>query len=84
MVVLQAAIPILIGTKFDDFIQLPIDLQWTIASQVRLYAFNKQNTNSIILLFSILGPSYIYFFRLRETRRYKEKALLMFRNSEST
>lgn len=44
MVVLQAAIPILVGTKFDDFIQLPIDLQWTIASQVRLYAFNKQNT----------------------------------------
>lgn len=34
----QAAIPILIGTKFDDFIQLPIDLQWTIASQARSYA----------------------------------------------
>ncbi|KAH0984113.1 hypothetical protein GBA52_011290 [Prunus armeniaca] len=34
----QAAIPILIGTKFDDFIQLPIDLQWTIASQARAYA----------------------------------------------
>ncbi|OMO75505.1 Small GTPase superfamily [Corchorus capsularis] len=32
------AIPILIGTKFDDFIQLPIDLQWTIASQARAYA----------------------------------------------
>ncbi|XP_027347238.1 septum-promoting GTP-binding protein 1 isoform X2 [Abrus precatorius] len=29
----QTAIPVLIGTKFDDFIQLPIDLQWTIASQ---------------------------------------------------
>jgi hypothetical protein len=24
----------LIGTKFDDFIQLPIDMQWTIASEV--------------------------------------------------
>ncbi|KAK9284372.1 hypothetical protein L1049_024759 [Liquidambar formosana] len=34
----QAAIPILIGTKFDDFIQLPIDLQWTIASEARAYA----------------------------------------------
>ncbi|XP_030546268.1 septum-promoting GTP-binding protein 1 isoform X2 [Rhodamnia argentea] len=30
----QTAIPIIVGTKFDDFIQLPIDLQWTIASQV--------------------------------------------------
>ncbi|CAN1232422.1 Septum-promoting GTP-binding protein 1 [Linum perenne] len=35
---LRTAIPILIGTKFDDFIQLPIDLQWTIASQARAYA----------------------------------------------
>ncbi|XP_044465786.1 septum-promoting GTP-binding protein 1-like [Mangifera indica] len=34
----QTAIPILIGTKFDDFIQLPIDLQWTISSQARAYA----------------------------------------------
>lgn len=34
----QTAIPVLIGTKFDDFIQLPIDLQWTIASQARTYA----------------------------------------------
>ncbi|XWS69534.1 hypothetical protein CRYUN_Cryun04dG0187100 [Craigia yunnanensis] len=34
----QTAIPILIGTKFDDFIQLPIDLQWTIASQVNWYS----------------------------------------------
>ncbi|KAL5865162.1 hypothetical protein ACOSQ3_002676 [Xanthoceras sorbifolium] len=32
------AIPILIGNKFDDFIQLPIDMQWTIASQARAYA----------------------------------------------
>ncbi|KAI8009845.1 Septum-promoting GTP-binding protein 1 [Camellia lanceoleosa] len=29
---------ILIGTKFDDFVQLPIDVQWTIASQARAYA----------------------------------------------
>ncbi|KAE8707323.1 Glutamate receptor isoform 1 [Hibiscus syriacus] len=34
----QTAILILIGTKFDDFIQLPIDLQFTIASQARAYA----------------------------------------------
>ncbi|KAJ1418149.1 Small GTPase superfamily [Sesbania bispinosa] len=34
----KTAIPVLIGTKFDDFIQLPIDLQWTIASQARTYA----------------------------------------------
>ncbi|CAL5394584.1 unnamed protein product [Camellia sinensis] len=27
------AIPVLIGTKFNDFVQLPIDVQWTIASQ---------------------------------------------------
>lgn len=74
MVVLQAAIPILIGTKFDDFIQLPIDLQWTIASQVRLYAFNKQNTNSIIVLFSILGPSYIFFFSFERNSTVQGKS----------
>ncbi|VVA98830.1 unnamed protein product [Arabis nemorensis] len=34
----QTAIPVLVGTKFDEFIQLPIDLQWTIASQARTYA----------------------------------------------
>lgn len=34
----QTAIPVIIGTKFDDFVQLPIDLQWTIASQARAYA----------------------------------------------
>uniref|UniRef100_A0A2P2MBC2 Uncharacterized protein MANES_15G074200 n=1 Tax=Rhizophora mucronata TaxID=61149 RepID=A0A2P2MBC2_RHIMU len=30
----QAAIPILIGTKFDDFVQFPPNLQWTIVTQV--------------------------------------------------
>jgi Rab family protein len=34
----QTAIPVLVGTKFDDFVQLPIDLQWAIASQARSYA----------------------------------------------
>ncbi|KAJ0748385.1 putative small GTPase, P-loop containing nucleoside triphosphate hydrolase [Helianthus annuus] len=31
----KTAIPILIGTKFDDFVSLPPDLQWTIVTQVR-------------------------------------------------
>lgn len=30
----QTAIPVLIGTKFDDFAQLPLDVQWAIALQV--------------------------------------------------
>ncbi|KAK4382020.1 Septum-promoting GTP-binding protein 1 [Sesamum angolense] len=34
----QAAIPILVGTKFDDFVQLPPDIQWTIITQARAYA----------------------------------------------
>ncbi|KAL0302058.1 UNVERIFIED_CONTAM: Septum-promoting GTP-binding protein 1 [Sesamum radiatum] len=34
----QAAIPILVGTKFDDFVQLPPDIQWTIVTQARAYA----------------------------------------------
>ncbi|GFZ04907.1 ras-related small GTP-binding family protein [Actinidia rufa] len=34
----QTAIPILIGTKFDDFVQLPPDVQWTIVTQARAYA----------------------------------------------
>ncbi|XP_055801188.1 septum-promoting GTP-binding protein 1-like [Solanum dulcamara] len=34
----QTAIPVMIGTKFDDFVKLPLDLQWTIASQARAYA----------------------------------------------
>ncbi|XP_030949571.1 septum-promoting GTP-binding protein 1-like [Quercus lobata] len=34
---LQTAIPIIIGTKFDDFVRLPPDLQWTIVTQVIKY-----------------------------------------------
>ncbi|XP_058093245.1 septum-promoting GTP-binding protein 1-like [Magnolia sinica] len=34
----QTAIPVLIGTKFDDFAQLPLDIQWAIVSQARAYA----------------------------------------------
>ncbi|KAF7141825.1 hypothetical protein RHSIM_Rhsim06G0214700 [Rhododendron simsii] len=34
----QTAMPILIGTKFDDFVQLPPDLQWTIITEARAYA----------------------------------------------
>ncbi|XP_044501342.1 septum-promoting GTP-binding protein 1 isoform X2 [Mangifera indica] len=33
----QTAIPIIIGTKFDDFVRLPPDLQWTIVTQARAY-----------------------------------------------
>ncbi|THU50745.1 hypothetical protein C4D60_Mb06t23550 [Musa balbisiana] len=32
------AIPILIGTKFDDFARLPLEMQWTIVNQARAYA----------------------------------------------
>ncbi|WOL07740.1 septum-promoting GTP-binding protein 1-like [Canna indica] len=34
----KAAIPILIGTKFDDFVQLPLEMQWTIVTQARACA----------------------------------------------
>ncbi|EPS64418.1 hypothetical protein M569_10362, partial [Genlisea aurea] len=34
----QGAIPVLIGTKFDDFIRLPRDIQFTIVTQARIYA----------------------------------------------
>ncbi|KZV29524.1 septum-promoting GTP-binding protein 1 [Dorcoceras hygrometricum] len=34
----QTAIPILIGTKFDDFVQMPPDIQWTVVTQARAYA----------------------------------------------
>lgn len=34
MTTMQSAIPILVGTKFDDFVQLPPDIQWTIVTQV--------------------------------------------------
>ncbi|URE09200.1 septum-promoting GTP-binding protein [Musa troglodytarum] len=34
----KKAIPILIGTKFDDFAQLPVEMQWTIVNQARAYA----------------------------------------------
>lgn len=37
LLVTQTAVPVFIGTKFDEFIQLPIALQWTIASQVNNY-----------------------------------------------
>ncbi|XP_010930629.1 septum-promoting GTP-binding protein 1 [Elaeis guineensis] len=34
----KTAIPILIGTKFDDFAQLPLEMQWTIVNQARACA----------------------------------------------
>ncbi|KAL7130995.1 hypothetical protein ABFS83_13G169600 [Erythranthe nasuta] len=40
----QNAIPILIGTKFDDFVQLPLDIQWTVVTQARAYARGMKAT----------------------------------------
>ncbi|XP_042410845.1 septum-promoting GTP-binding protein 1-like [Zingiber officinale] len=34
----KKAIPILVGTKFDEFVQLPFEMQWTISNQARTYA----------------------------------------------
>ncbi|PKA45655.1 Ras-related protein RABC2a [Apostasia shenzhenica] len=34
----KTAIPILIGTKFDDFVQLPLHMQWAIVNEARAYA----------------------------------------------
>uniref|UniRef100_A0A0E0LLG1 Septum-promoting GTP-binding protein 1 n=1 Tax=Oryza punctata TaxID=4537 RepID=A0A0E0LLG1_ORYPU len=34
----KTAIPILIGTKFDDFAKLPLEMQWTIVNEARAYA----------------------------------------------
>lgn len=34
----QTAIPILVGTKFDDFVHLPVYMQWAIVCQARIYA----------------------------------------------
>ncbi|KAE8667244.1 hypothetical protein F3Y22_tig00112428pilonHSYRG00010 [Hibiscus syriacus] len=46
------AIPILIGTKFDDFTDLPLDFQWTIASQ------ENNLTPFIVSCYRIFGVSY--------------------------
>ncbi|THU46990.1 hypothetical protein C4D60_Mb09t10780 [Musa balbisiana] len=32
----KTAIPVLIGTKFDDFVQLPLEMQWAIVNQVNV------------------------------------------------
>lgn len=34
----KTGIPILVGTKFDGFVQLPLDMQWTIVNEARVYA----------------------------------------------
>ncbi|XP_028067965.1 septum-promoting GTP-binding protein 1-like isoform X2 [Camellia sinensis] len=38
----QTEIPILIGTKFDDFVQLLPDLQWTIVTQDPYFSYKVQ------------------------------------------
>ncbi|KAJ0983557.1 hypothetical protein J5N97_011812 [Dioscorea zingiberensis] len=30
----KTAIPVLIGTKFDDFVQLPLEMQWTVVNEL--------------------------------------------------
>jgi hypothetical protein len=37
----QTAIPILIGTKFDDFAQLPLEMQWTIVNDVQQFSCDQ-------------------------------------------
>ncbi|KAG6506154.1 hypothetical protein ZIOFF_031471 [Zingiber officinale] len=32
----KTAVPVLVGTKFDEFVQLPLEMQWTIVNQVRI------------------------------------------------
>ncbi|XP_074565942.1 septum-promoting GTP-binding protein 1-like [Curcuma longa] len=34
----KMAIPILVGTKFDEFVELPLEMQWAISNQARAYA----------------------------------------------
>ncbi|XP_074555861.1 septum-promoting GTP-binding protein 1-like [Curcuma longa] len=34
----KTAVPVLVGTKFDEFVQLPLEMQWTIVNQARAYA----------------------------------------------
>ncbi|KAG6523378.1 hypothetical protein ZIOFF_013235 [Zingiber officinale] len=36
--IIQTAVPVLVGTKFDEFVQLPLEMQWTIVNQARAYA----------------------------------------------
>lgn len=48
--VMQTAIPILIGTKFDDFAQIPLDMQWAIVTEV----ISEQTSNLLLQFFQIL------------------------------
>ncbi|KAJ0962326.1 hypothetical protein J5N97_030154 [Dioscorea zingiberensis] len=34
----KTTIPVLIGTKFDDFVQLPLEMQWTVVNEARASA----------------------------------------------
>lgn len=54
--ILQTAIPVIIGTKFDDFIQLPIDLQWTIASQVMNFCHDLINYSCAKSIYEVKIP----------------------------
>ncbi|KAE8733568.1 hypothetical protein F3Y22_tig00001120pilonHSYRG00198 [Hibiscus syriacus] len=44
----QTAIPIIIGTKFDDFVGLPPDVQWTIVTQVAMASSNSSGDSNLM------------------------------------
>ncbi|XP_070008895.1 septum-promoting GTP-binding protein 1-like isoform X4 [Nicotiana sylvestris] len=58
----QTAIPILIGTKFDDFVQLPLDIQWSVVTQAawftKLLLCSGEGSDHKGLLYAAL--SYIF------------------------
>ena len=51
----QTAIPILIGTKFDDFAQLPLEMQWTIVNEVLHFTAVSCDQNIVPFLSLCLG-----------------------------
>uniref|UniRef100_A0A453BDP2 Septum-promoting GTP-binding protein 1 n=1 Tax=Aegilops tauschii subsp. strangulata TaxID=200361 RepID=A0A453BDP2_AEGTS len=46
----KTAIPILIGTKFDDFAQLPLEMQWTIVDEMTGQSIRKSDEGDPLLL----------------------------------
>ncbi|KAI8551918.1 hypothetical protein RHMOL_Rhmol06G0224400 [Rhododendron molle] len=71
----QNAIPVLVGTKFDDFVRLPMDLQWTIASQVMIAAVvckGKNNANGKSIC---KGPECTPFLLKRDVQHKREQDL---------
>ncbi|KAJ0643787.1 putative small GTPase, P-loop containing nucleoside triphosphate hydrolase [Helianthus annuus] len=52
----QTAMLVMVGSKFDEFVQLPLDLQWTIASEVIPKSYSH------ILFHSISLSLYIFLY----------------------